>query len=293
MYEEIEKCPVCSGNKFSIKITCTDHMLSNEKFILTECANCSFLFTNPRPTSKDIGTYYKSDEYISHSNKSTNLINTIYKIARHFTMSKKVSLINSITNQKTILDYGCGTGDFLYTSQKNGWKITGFEPDKIAREKAIDLTKTNVLSSIEELKQIQEVSLITLWHVLEHITELNSTFDTLKSKLSVNGKFLIAVPNHESYDAILYKDFWAAYDVPRHLYHFSQDTMKLFLNKHGLKIYNTIPMKLDSYYVSLLSEKYKYGKSNYIKSFINGYKSNVYARKNQNNYSSIIYIAGK
>lgn len=293
MYEEIEKCPVCSGNKFSNKITCADHMLSNEKFILTECANCSFLFTNPRPTSKDIGTYYKSDEYISHSNKSTNLINTIYKIARHFTMAKKVSLINSIANQKTILDYGCGTGDFLYTSQKKGWKITGFEPDKIAREKAIDLTKTSVLSSIEELKQIQEVSLITLWHVLEHITELNSTFDILKSKLSPNGKFLIAVPNYKSYDARLYKDFWAAYDVPRHLYHFSQDTMKLFLNKHGLKIYNTIPMKLDSFYVSLLSEKYKYGKSNYIKSFINGYKSNVYAQKNQNNYSSIIYIAGK
>ncbi len=293
MFEKTKSCQICNGTKFNKHIECKDHMLTGQIFTLTSCDNCSFLFTNPRPDTHTISNFYKSGEYISHSNNANNLINTTYKIARQFTLYNKLKIINSLSAEKTILDYGCGTGEFISFCNKKGWDITGFEPDKSAREKAIDLTKTNILSTNIELQNAPPKSLITLWHVLEHISDLNNTFSLLKSKLNNDGKFLIAVPNHKSFDAIYYDQFWAAYDVPRHLYHFSQKTMKLFLKKHALKIYKIIPMKLDSFYVSMLSEKYKNGYINYFKSFINGYKSNLYASKNNNNYSSLIYIAGK
>ena len=293
MFEKLERCPICKSDKLSNHIICKDHMVSGESFAITRCSNCSFLFTNPRPNQENIGSYYHSEKYISHSNQANNFINSIYKLTRLFTLSKKVKLINTISTEKSVLDFGCGTGDFLYKCKINGWNIAGLEPDENARDQAKKKTETSIIKNINELNKIDNISLITLWHVLEHVPDLNSTIESLKSKLSKNGKILIAVPNYQSYDAKLYREHWAAYDVPRHLYHFSMDTMKLLLNNHGLKIYKTIPMKIDSFYVSLLSEKYKKGKSNYIKSFINGYKSNIYANKNENQYSSIIYIAGK
>lgn len=293
MQEKIENCPICNNTKSSLHISSKDHMISGENFQITLCDKCSFKYTNPRPDTKSLASYYESETYVSHSNKSNNLINIIYKIARNFTLSNKIKIINNITDTKRILDYGCGTGYFLKSCKKNGWNINGFEPSDAARELAETNTNNKILSTVSEVEKLNEISLITLWHVLEHIPDLNTAFNNLKSTLSSNGKILIAVPNCESYDADYYKEHWAAYDVPRHLYHFTINTMSLFLQNHGLKIYYTIPMKLDSFYVSLLSEKYKNGKPNYIKSFINGYKSNIYASKNKDNYSSIIYIAGK
>lgn len=293
MLEKIQNCPICNSSHFEKYITCKDHMISGETFEISKCTNCSFIYTNPRPDTENIGKYYDSDQYVSHSNKSNNITNTIYKIARRFTLSQKLKIINNITDDKTILDYGCGTGYFLNKCKTNSWNINGYEPNESARQQAILNTSSNIISNIREIEKLKDISLITLWHVLEHIPDLDHTFSTLKSTLSKKGKFLIAVPNYESYDAKHYKEYWAAYDVPRHLYHFSMNTMEQFLRNHGLKIYKKIPMKLDSFYVSMLSEKYKYGKTNYIKSFINGYISNVYASKNNNSYSSIIYIAEK
>jgi 2-polyprenyl-3-methyl-5-hydroxy-6-metoxy-1,4-benzoquinol methylase len=226
MLEKINNCPICKNNLFEHHIECKDYMISEETFNITKCTNCSFLFTNPRPTPKDLGAYYESEEYISHSNKSSNLTNTLYKIARRFTLTNKLKIINKLTDTKTILDYGCGTGYFLSTCKQNGWAINGFEPNIAAREQANVNANTTILSEIEDLKKIKKVSLITLWHVLEHIPDLNKIFSILKSTLSANGKIIIAVPNHESYDANHYKEHWAAYDVPRHLYHFSKHTMK-------------------------------------------------------------------
>lgn len=293
MLEELKECPVCKNDTFAAHLTCTDHFLTKESFEITRCTGCSFLFTNPRPHSKELRKYYQSTEYISHSDNANNLTNKIYKIARQFTLKQKIKLINKITSDKTILDYGCGTGDFLHACKNNGWQIAGLEPDDFARNIAQNKTGQLINSEISQIKHLDNIGLITLWHVLEHLPDLNHTISILKSKLISKGKILIAVPNHESYDAQIYKERWAAYDVPRHLYHFSEKTMCLLLKKHGLKIVRKIPMKLDSFYVSLLSEKYKTGRTKYIKSVINGYKSNVYAKNNNNNYSSVIYIAGK
>ncbi len=293
MLEELSACPVCRNNKFTKHLICKDHFLTNEKFDIVKCDNCTFLFTNPRPDTNSIGNYYQSSEYISHTNKGNNLINTLYKVARTFTLAGKVRMINKLTANKSILDYGCGTGDFLIACKKNGWSVHGVEPDSHAREIASHNKVIQIHSSLGQLDQLKSVGLITLWHVLEHINDLNEILSQLISTLDKDGTMLIAVPNHNSYDAKHYDHHWAAYDVPRHLYHFSQKTMKILLENHGLKINQIIPMKLDSFYVSLLSEKYKYSQSNYVKSLLNGYKSNAYARKNNNDYSSLIYIASK
>jgi len=293
MLEKVSACPICNHTDFKEHIICTDHMVTKEKFTIVKCDHCNFLFTNPKPDKNHISSYYKSDQYISHTDKSNNLVNSIYKIARHFTIKQKVKLVTSLASHKTILDFGCGTGDLLHAFKKANWKAFGFEPDKQASVIAKKKSGLEIFNQLDQLDTLSDISMISLWHVLEHVTDLNRTIQKLRSILSVGGKILIAVPNNESFDAEYYQQFWAAYDVPRHLYHFTQQSMEKLMKKHALKIINIHPMKLDSFYVSLLSEKYQSGSSNMIKSFLNGWKSNIYAKKHNNNYSSLIYIVSK
>lgn len=293
MLEKIPTCPACASDVFENHITCKDHMLTGESFTITQCTQCGLLFTNPRPLKQNLNYYYKSDQYISHTDKSNNIINSIYRIARKYTLSSKVKLVSRLSDKKNILDFGCGTGDFLLACKTAKWEINGFEPDNAARQTAQNKTEITLLSDIHQLKNLTNTPIVTLWHVLEHIPNLNETIATLKDILSKKGQLVIAVPNHKSYDASYYKEFWAAYDVPRHLYHFDRNTMEILMHKHSLKINTIIPMKLDSFYVSLLSQKYKTGSSNFVKSYITGYKSNNYAKKHNNNYSSLIYVVSK
>jgi 2-polyprenyl-3-methyl-5-hydroxy-6-metoxy-1,4-benzoquinol methylase len=293
MLEKIDNCPICGNNTFEYLLLCKDHMVSQETFTIQKCSACQLLFTNPRPDKHQIGSYYKSDLYISHTDKSNSVTNSIYKLARKFTLKQKLKLINRLSADKSILDFGCGTGDFLTTCKNDQWNINGFEPDEDARSIAESKTKITIYNKIDNLKKLSEISIVTLWHVLEHIHDLNETLDTLVNLMRKKGKIVIAVPNYNSFDAKIYQEYWAAYDVPRHLYHFSKATISKLLNYHSLKITEILPMKLDSFYVSLLSEKYKNGQGNIVKSIINGCKSNIYANKNQDNYSSLIYIAEK
>ncbi|GJM59453.1 class I SAM-dependent methyltransferase [Persicobacter diffluens] len=287
MVKNIERCPVCQGSHFSDFLACKDFTSSQEQFQIVQCDDCQFKFTNPIP--KALGAYYQADSYISHTNKAQNLTQLLYKIARFFTLRGKEKLVRQYAStSKSILDFGCGTGHFLEFCQKKGWEIEGLEPSKDARNQHAPVLKGKIASSVKELGP-EQVEIITLWHVLEHLEDLNETLQTLKQKLRSTGKLIIAVPNPESYDAQHYGPNWAAYDVPRHLYHFSQKSMQLLAEHHGFKINRKIPMKLDSFYVSLLSEQYKNGHQNYFSAFYTGLKSNLAARKN-NNFSSLIYI---
>ncbi|UII28263.1 class I SAM-dependent methyltransferase [Fulvivirga maritima] len=290
MLETLDHCPVCGESNYNQFLTCKDYTVSQESFNIVECSNCNFLFTNPRPFPKDLGKYYKSEEYISHSNKSNNLVNSIYRVARNYTLKNKLSLVNSLqSNKGSLLDLGCGTGHFLKTCKDADWNTTGVEPDDSARSIAT-AQELKVYTAIQELPD-KQFDIISMWHVLEHVPDLNDYLSFIKTRLAQTGTFIVAVPNHESHDAQKYKDKWAAYDVPRHLYHFDQKSMVRLMEKHSLHVKEVKPMKLDSYYVSILSETYK-GSSieKYPKAFISGLKSNQYARKNSNNYSSLIYI---
>lgn len=292
MYEKVEVCPICGSKEFNNHVICTDYSVSQESFAITSCAQCELLVTNPRPSMGKIGEYYQSEDYISHTNKANNPVNLLFKLARKFTFYSKYKLVNRHAQNKTILDYGCGTGDFLAYCKSHGWNTEGIEPNDQARSIATEQNKNVVLPSIDDLGD-QQYSIITLWHVLEHIHDPNALLGKLRKKLDKKGRIIIAVPNVESYDAQVYQQYWAAYDVPRHLFHFKQLNIKELAKKNQLKVKAIAPMKLDSFYVSLLSEKYKTGRTNYIKSFINGWKSNRWAKNNNNNYSSLIYVLGK
>ncbi|WP_266203618.1 class I SAM-dependent methyltransferase [Pontibacter kalidii] len=290
-YERLEQCPICGKEAFKNFLVVNDNAVSKESFVIVECENCSFKFTNPRPDAQSIGQYYESDDYISHSDTTSGIINTAYHVVRSITTKQKVELINRFAPVKgSILDYGCGTGVFLSACKKDGWEIRGIEPNAKARKKASDQTGEIIAETLEDIEG-EKYEVITLWHVLEHIHALNETMEQLLEHLQEDGTLIIAVPNADSHDAQEYKENWAAYDVPRHLYHFTQPTMKRFLKKHRMKLEEVLPMKFDAYYVSMLSEKQKQGKTKMLTSVMNGYRSNSYAEKNGNDYSSLIFIA--
>ncbi|GAA0891985.1 class I SAM-dependent methyltransferase [Fulvivirga kasyanovii] len=293
MLETLNTCPLCDSGHFNNYLTCKDYTVSGEEFNLVTCTNCSFTFTNPRPKAEDLSQYYQSQDYISHSNKSNSPVNIIYKIARNFTLKKKVALINSLNKKGSMLDIGCGTGHFISACKEDGWAINGVEPDENARKMATDKTAINISADIKDVEQT-EFDVITMWHVLEHIPNLNDFMQILAHKLKETGKLIVAVPNYKSHDAQYYKQYWAAYDVPRHLYHFDQESLGRLATKYQLKINKILPMTLDAYYVSLLSEAYKgAGILKFFKAPIRGFISNQKAKNNNFNYSSLIYILSK
>jgi len=292
-YERLENCPVCGKTELKNFLVVQDKSVSKESFVIVQCENCTFKFTNPRPDFESIGKYYESEEYISHSNTSKGIINKAYQVVRSIAVKDKLELVNRLAPKGKILDYGCGTGYFLSACQKDDWEVNGFEPNGTANKQARELLGKKIEAASLDAFEIETFEIITMWHVLEHVHTVNETFQKLLSLLKPQGIILVAVPNADSLDAKKYGENWAAYDVPRHLYHFNQVTMKRFLKKHKLELLETKPMKYDAYYVSMLSEKYKAGKNNMLSSVLNGYKSNTYASKNDKDYSSLIYIARK
>ena len=292
--KKIKICPICDGKSFSPYLECLDYSVSKESFQLVSCDSCSFVFTNPRPESKNLGKYYVSENYISHTNKKTGLFNILYQTVRRLSIKSKIKLIKSYVHIGSILDLGCGTGEFLFGCKKIGWQTTGIEPSEIARNQAIKNLKLDVKKETELTKfKNDSFDIITLWHVLEHIENLEDIIKNLYRILKPNGTIFIAVPNLNSYDANYYKSFWAAYDVPIHLWHFSKKTISLIFKKNKLRLVKTKPLIFDSFYVSLLSEKYKKNKAKYFKAFLIGFISNIVGVFSSKGHSSNIYIFKK
>ncbi len=283
-------------NKKQTYITCKDFTVSNEQFDLLLDKEREMLITSPQPKMEDLGKYYESEDYISHTDANRSLFDKVYQLVKNHTIKQKLQLINSFqTEEKTILDVGCGTGDFLNYCKQNNWKVTGVEPNEQARNFAENKLTSEENSLLFESVEIMMTSknkqfdVITLWHVLEHVPNLEEYLSYLKKLLKPHGRLIIAVPNYRSYDAKYYGKYWAAFDVPRHLWHFSRKSISQLFLKFDLELIKTLPMKFDSYYVSLLSEKYKSGSSNPLKAFYIGFISNVKARSSKE-YSSLIYI---
>ena len=270
-------------------LDCKDNTVSNEIYQVMINQEYDMLVTNPVP--ENLSDYYKSEDYISHTDSKKSLLDKVYQAVKNITLKRKLKLINSFkTPSKNILDVGAGTGDFLNVCNSNSWNVLGTEPSLDARNIA---AKKGVIL-LEDLSKIenQQFDVITLWHVLEHVENLQEYISTLQSLLSGNGRLIIAVPNYKSDDASYYKEHWAAFDVPRHLWHFSQTAISKLFSEGHMIVEQTLPMKFDAYYVSLLSEKYKSGKMNPIKSFYRGFISNLRA-KSTKEYSSLIYVLKK
>lgn len=292
----ILQCPICQSTEHKIALEGVDYGYTKEEFKIVECSGCGFWFTNPIPEIDKIGEYYKSENYISHTSSKKGLFERLYHIVRKRAIKKKFNLVGKGRSSGELLDIGCGTGDFLSFVQQQNWKVKGLEPSDDARSMASE--KGLETSAETELYNLPDATYdrITMWHVLEHVYNLNEDLKQIKRVLKDDGKFFVAVPNRSSYDAQKYGKFWAAYDLPIHLYHFTPADINKLMKAHGMEVEKILPMKFDSYYVSMLSEQYKTGGSklslgNMWKGFWAGCRSNMKA--NNETYSSQIYIIKK
>ncbi len=272
-------------NKNKAVLHCKDHLVSGEEFELHPHPKFDILETRPVP--ENLSFYYESEDYISHTDSSENLTDKIYRLVKNYMLQKKIGWIKEIKTGGSILDLGAGTGDFLLKAKKDGWKAAGVEPNGSARalaeKKGIQLKKDSSEFSSSEF------DVISMWHVLEHVPDLDAQLTELDRLLKEDGILVIAVPNYKSHDARYYGKDWAAYDVPRHLWHFSQEGITALFAERGFSLQKIEPLKFDSFYVSLLSEQHRSGRKNLIKAFLEGLRSNWSAR-DTSEYSSLVYF---
>lgn len=275
-------------SKAEIYIRVKDHSVSQEEFTLYRDMATDLLATHPQPKARELQSYYESEDYISHTDSARSWFEKIYQFIKKTAIQQKLKLVLKQQKSKGILlDIGCGTGDFLAAAKATGWQIKGYEPNEkarnIAHKKGVELTH-----STQDLIE-NSVDVITMWHVLEHVPDVKQQIAELKRLIKPGGTIIIAVPNYKSYDAKHYQNFWAAYDVPRHLWHFSKKSIQSLFAEQNLELVQVKPMWFDSFYVSLLSEKYKSGKMNFVKGFWYGMVSNLSGLFSKE-YSSHIYI---
>ncbi|MFJ1473559.1 class I SAM-dependent methyltransferase [Capnocytophaga cynodegmi] len=267
-----------------------DYSISQEEFELIYNSNLELFKTQPIP--KNLDKYYESDAYISHTDSKKTLFDKVYQSVKNINLKSKIRIISKYKKQKIqLLDIGAGTGDFVLSCEKQtNWKATGIEPNEKARQLA-EKKQIRLLENYDDLKE-KSFDVITLWHVLEHIPDLENEIQKINSLLKEDGILIVAVPNYKSWDAQHYKQFWAAYDVPRHLWHFSKTSIQKIFTPKGFQLLEIKPMLFDAFYVSILSEQYKTGKKNFIKGFVNGMRSNLYGMRKKE-FSSHIYVLQK
>ena len=290
------QCPSCESASIYPAVSAKDYTVTQEMFEIWHCDDCTLRFTQNVPGASAIGRYYQSTNYISHSDTEKGLINRLYHLVRNHTLTGKKKLVEKVTGKETgtLLDVGAGTGAFVNTMKLAGWNVTGLEPDETARQNAnkkhgLSLQSPEHLSNLEA----SQFDAITLWHVLEHIHDLHEYLEQFKKIIKPGGRLIIAVPNYTSYDAKVYKEYWAAYDVPRHLYHFSPKSMEQLGQAKGFMLEDIKPMWFDSFYVAMLSEQYRNESGNLIGAVWNGLLSNLKTMFNKKRGSSVIYIFSK
>lgn len=282
-------CPWCGNQTQNSYLKVEDYFLTQENFEIFRCDHCGLLFTVPRPLPNEIGKYYKSDEYYSHQENQKGFIPRIYEWVKSFNLKNKSSMAIGDLKPGTLLDVGCGVGDFLCQVKKSGWDIMGIEPSDDA--KAIAENKLGFVPlSPADYHQIpdQSYDVVTMWHVLEHVDDLLNQIHELSRLLKPGGRLVIALPNYMSFDCQYYQDKWAAWDVPRHLNHFSPECIQSILTSAGFKYLDIKKLIWDAYYISYLSEKYLGHSAPLIRGAFVGLKSNIKARRS-GMYSSLVY----
>lgn len=289
MTSDFLSCPCCNSRNQSAIHSSFDYFFSNEPFLIMQCNECGLRITNPQPIKEKLELYYKTNEYLSHNGKKNDIVSRVYLFIRKLNIQKKYSLVTAFSKGLKLLDYGCGTGELLNYFKCKGFLVKGLEPNDKARSIAIKTYGLEVVQDINQLKS-SSFNIITFWHSLEHIPDMVEVLEYVKNLLDKSGLLVIALPNYSSWDACHYGKFWAGYDLPRHLYHFNKASFQRIIEKVGFKILSIEPQKFDAFYISLLSEKYRTGKRNFIKAIINGLRSNVYAMNEKVGYSSQIFL---
>jgi SAM-dependent methyltransferase len=286
-------CPVCGHSVSGGEVVCTDFFLTGEHFPLLLCEGCGLRITGTAPDADAIGPYYQSAEYVSHSNTRKGFTNRLYHLVRTIMLERKYKLVkkSSGLSAGSLLDIGAGTGYFPEIMKKKGWSVTGTEKSDSARTFAADNREMQLLPE-DGLWSLPDgtFDVITLWHVMEHLHDLEKYWGKIASLIKTKGCLIIALPNPESYDASFYREYWAAWDVPRHLWHFSPENIQQIAGKYGFILKNTVRMPFDAFYVSILSEKYKKTTAPVIMGIITGTMSWLTSLLHIHKSSSLIYV---
>ena len=264
---------------FSIKVR--DFIVSNEFFKLYKDSETGIVWTQVGKNHNHL-SYYQSENYIPHSDKK-GLLGFLYRFSQRLMfVYKRIILMKPLKQSKSVLDYGAGDGKFAKYLEKSGKKIFTYDPLKVNSSNNINLTQDTDF----------QADMLMMWHVLEHIPDLKKVFPKILERVNKKGFLVIAVPNRDCFDAKYYKNHWAAWDVPRHLYHFNHKSLLNFMSSYGLSFVFKRPLTLDSYYVSYLSEKYKKAPFPLFSGFIIGFLSNCLALFTSN-FSSSVYVFRK
>lgn len=289
-------CPLCSSQEIAHFLSCTDHFVSSEVFNICRCDNCGFIFTQDYPEESEAGHYYESDNYISHSDTNKEITDKMYQFIRRIMLNRKKRIIRKTTGLSagSILDIGSGTGHFLNTMKLEGWNIKGVEINAKAREYASSCFNIDTISP-ENIQTLPANSFdcITFWHVLEHFYEPFKFMEEIARLIKSDGVVIIALPNTNSFDSEYYGKRWAAYDVPRHLWHFNSSSFSIFAIKNKFLIVEKRYLPFDVFYISILSEKYRGSKFPVFSGTINGLRFSIRSLSNKSASSSIIYILRK
>ena len=289
-------CLVCRNDKLNHFLDCTDHYATQEKYALYKCDCCGFVFTQDHPEESEMGRYYDVESYVSHSDTKEGIVNRIYHGARSWMLKQKHKMVVEQSGKEKggILDIGCGTGYFLEVMQCKGWEVDGVEISPAARSSAEERLGKQLTGNMFDLEDdAKTYDVISLWHVMEHLHDLDRTFSLLEKKLKKGGLLIVALPNADSADAAYYKEYWGAYDVPRHVWHFCPSTFGLLANNKGYRVENTLPMHLDGFYVSMLSEKYKGNIAPFVRGMIYGSMVFIKSLQKKEKSSSVIYFLRK
>lgn len=289
-------CPLCSSDQIGLYLKSYDNLLTKEAFGIYKCGSCGFVFTNGYPEEENIGSYYDSDDYISHEDNAGGIVNRIYIPAREIMLRRKRNIIRKLTGLKkgTLLDIGCGTGHFAGIMKKSGWDVTGIEPGLKAREYCKGKFGIRVIHP-SEISGLPDISFdcITLWHVLEHFHDPFTYAGEIRRLLKPGGTCVVALPNSSSFDAGFFRENWAAWDVPRHLWHFDVATFRKFAEKEGFSVGNIIALPLDVFYISILSFRNKGSVMPLIKGIVTGKWFFIRSLIRKDKGSSLIYILKK
>lgn len=290
---ELTNCPLCSSDYHIMRFSTQDYFFTNEQFFIFECNDCGHIFTNPQPNESDLGLFYNTDQYLSHKEYPETLVEKLYAFIRRINLNTKYRQATNELNLGNVLDYGCGRGDFLRLAKEKGWNTFGVEIDADARRYANERNGVNVFSPSEE-SQIREgqMNLVAMFHVLEHIADLHSALAKYNRWLTNDGRLVLALPNPQSFDANYYGKYWAGWDVPRHLHHFSKQSLIHLISQHGFRIQKIYPMYWDAFFVSMMSEQYKTSNWTFLRAGIIGAISNLAALRSKQ-YSSLLYVCTK
>ena len=290
----MEKCPICGHNEFEKVYDLDDYKITQETFSLQKCTHCTLIYTVDPPLGDNIGRYYESDDYLEHSNRKNDLFSRMYGWGRDLMFGYKYGILKKLGSEKKILDIGAGSGYFLNFMRGKGYSVTGIEMSERARNHAKEVHNLDIHpDEMFHNKAFKEkFDIISLWHVMEHLYDLNQVVKRFDELLNPNGHLVIALPNYNALEVEIYKKYWNGWDVPRHLWHFSPQSLKHLMNNHGFEIERMKMMPLDPLFNTLLTNKYRQGNAvmNVLRMCTVGVMSLISGLFNVEKASSIIYV---